>query len=290
MPDGSRPENSAVLLISCPDQRGIVAAVSDFIASHNGNILESAQHTETEDNVFLMRVEFDLEGFTLPRDQVTPAFSVLADRFSMDWRIHYADVRKRMAILVSREDHCLTDLLWRWRSGELNVDLPLIISNHNDARPLAEALDIPFYVFRMNAENKLEQEARQMALLAEHQVDFVVLARYMQVLSQTFVESWRHRIINIHHGFLPAFAGARPYHQAHRRGVKLIGATSHYVTEELDSGPIISQDVIGVGHRDTVQDLVRRGRDLERVVLARAVHAHIQDRILVYQNRTAVFT
>ncbi|MBI4497849.1 MAG: formyltetrahydrofolate deformylase [Chloroflexi bacterium] len=285
----SRPVNSAVLLISCPDQRGIVAAVSGFIARHHGNILESAQHTEVEDRIFLMRVEFDLEGFTLPRAEIGPSFAPLAQEFGMDWRLHFSDARKRMAIMVSREDHCLTDLLWRWRSGEIAVEIPLILSNHPDTRPIAAAAGIPFHVFPISAENRAQQEERELALLAEHRVDFIVLARYMQVLSPRFVAEWRHRVINIHHGFLPAFAGARPYQQAHRRGVKVIGATSHYVTEELDSGPIICQDMVHVGHRDSVKDLVRKGRDVERVVLARAVRAHVEDRILVYQHRTAVF-
>ena len=281
--------NSAVLLISCPDRRGIVAAVAGFIARHDGNILESDQHTEVEDDVFLMRVEFDLSRFKLSREEIAPAFAKLADEFAMDWRIHYADTKKRMAIMVSREDHCLTDLLWRWRSGELPVEIPLILSNHSEARPLAEAAGIPYVVVPISREHRAGQEAKELALLAEHRIDFIVLARYMQVLSAGFVAQWRHRIINIHHGFLPAFSGARPYHQAHLRGVKIIGATSHYVTEELDSGPIIIQDVIHVGHRQSVEDLVRKGRDLERTVLARAVRAHVEDRILVYQNRTAVF-
>ena len=289
MPAGNRPTASAILLISCPDRRGIVAAVSGFIARHNGNILESAQHTEVEDQVFLMRVEFDLDGFALLREEIGPAFAPLAQEFDMDWRLHFSDLKKHMAIMVSKEDHCLTDLLWRWRSGELRVEVPLVLSNHPDTRPIAEALGIPFLAFPISAETHAQQEEKELALLAEHRIDFIVLARYMQILSPRFVESWRHRIINIHHGFLPAFAGARPYQQAHRRGVKIIGASSHYVTEELDRGPIICQDVVHVGHRDAVQDLVRKGRDVERVVLARAVHAHAEDRILVYQNRTAVF-
>jgi formyltetrahydrofolate deformylase len=237
-----------------------------------------------------MRVEWDLDGFAIPAEQIAARFKeALADRFEMNWALHFSDEVPRMALFVSRLSHCLFDILARWQSGEWQVEVPLIISNHEDLRPVAERFGIPYYCLPITPENKLEQEARQIALLQEHQIDFVVLARYMQILSPGFIDRYPERIINIHHSFLPAFAGAKPYHAAHERGVKIIGATSHYVTSELDAGPIIAQDVTEVTHRDSVDDLVRKGRDLEKLVLARAIWNHMQRKVLCYDNRTVIF-
>ncbi len=280
--------SSAVLLISCPDQKGLVAAVSDFIFRRGGNILHTDEHTDADSAWFLMRVEFDPAGFTLPLNDVAREFGPIAQKFEMDWRLAQPGERKKMAILVSKYDHCLVDLLYRHKIGELHCDIPLIISNHADNRPIAEFYQIPFVVVPVTRDNKREAEQREIALLREHKVDFTVLARYMQVLSNEFVATFPHRIINIHHSFLPAFVGAKPYHQAFQRGVKLIGATSHYVTEVLDDGPIIEQDVVRISHRDSVEDLIQKGRDLEKVVLSRAVRWHIDDRVLLYGNRKTV--
>lgn len=280
--------SSAVLLISCPDQKGLVAAVSDFIFRRGGNILHTDEHTDADSAWFLMRVEFDPAGFTLPLNDVAREFGPIAQKFEMDWRLAQPGERKKMAILVSKYDHCLVDLLYRHKIGELHCDIPLIISNHADNRPIAEFYQIPFVVVPVTRDNKREAEQREVALLREHKVDFTVLARYMQVLSNEFVATFPHRIINIHHSFLPAFVGAKPYHQAFQRGVKLIGATSHYVTEVLDDGPIIEQDVVRISHRDSVEDLIQKGRDLEKVVLSRAVRWHIDDRVLLYGNRKTV--
>ena len=280
---------SAVLLISCPDQKGLVAAVSDFIFRHGGNILHTDEHTDAESAWFLMRVEFDPNGFDLPLAEFARHFDPLADRLGMAWGLTEPGARKRMVILVSKYDHCLVDLLYRHKSGELACDIPLIISNHPDTREIADFYGIPYVVVSAIKDNKVEGESRIHGLIQQHQPDFMVLARYMQILSNDFVNRYPQRIINIHHSFLPAFVGARPYHQAFERGVKLIGATSHYVTEVLDDGPIIEQDVVRVSHRDTVEDLVRKGRDLEKVVLSRAVRAHVENRVLVYGNKTVIF-
>ena len=279
---------SAVLLISCPDQKGLVAAVSDFIFRRGGNILHTDEHTDADSAWFLMRVEFDPAGFDLPLNDVAREFGPIAQKFEMDWRLAQPGERRKMAILVSKYDHCLVDLLYRHKIGELHCDIPLIISNHADNRPIAEFYQIPFVVVPVTKDNKREAEQQEIALLREHKVDFTVLARYMQVLSNEFVATFPHRIINIHHSFLPAFVGAKPYHQAFQRGVKLIGATSHYVTEVLDDGPIIEQDVVRISHRDSVEDLIQKGRDLEKVVLSRAVRWHIDDRVLLYGNRKTV--
>ncbi len=280
--------SSAVLLISCPDQKGLVAAVSDFIFRRGGNILHTDEHTDADSAWFLMRVEFDPAGFDLPLNDVAREFGPIAQKFEMDWRLAQPGERKKMAILVSKYDHCLVDLLYRHKIGELHCDIPLIISNHADNQPIAEFYQIPFVVVPVTRDNKREAEQQEIALLREHKVDFTVLARYMQVLSNEFVATFPHRIINIHHSFLPAFVGAKPYHQAFQRGVKLIGATSHYVTEVLDDGPIIEQDVVRISHRDSVEDLIQKGRDLEKVVLSRAVRWHIDDRVLLYGNRKTV--
>ncbi len=278
------------LSISCPDKKGLIAAISSFIAMHDGNILSADQYvSEEESGNFFMRLEIEGEGFGLERDELGPAFAPLARQHKMDWRVSYTDTPKRMAILVSRYDHCLIDLLWRWDAGELDAEIPLVVSNHPDLEPRVKAHDIPFYHLPVTKETKAEQESAMLDLLAEHRVDLVVLARYMQILTPGFVHAYPDRIINIHHSFLPAFVGADPYKRAHERGVKIIGATAHYVTEELDAGPIIHQDVAHVTHRDTVDDLVRVGREVERRVLARAVRWHLEDRVLVDGDRTVVF-
>lgn len=279
---------SAVLLISCPDRKGLVATVSDFIFTHGGNILHTDEHTDAESVWFLMRVEFDPRTFDLPMTDVARHFGPIAEKFGMEWRLAPPGQRKKMAIMVSKYDHCLVDLLYRHRIGELNCDIPLIISNHADNQSIADFYQIPFFVVPVTKENKGDAEQKQVALIREHNADFIVLARYMQVLSNEFVATFPHQIINIHHSFLPAFVGAKPYHQAFQRGVKLIGATSHYVTEVLDDGPIIEQDVVRISHRDSVEDLIQKGRDLEKVVLSHAVRWHIDDRVLLYGNRKTV--
>ncbi|MEX0730397.1 MAG: formyltetrahydrofolate deformylase [Aquisalimonadaceae bacterium] len=286
-PDSSQ---SAILLIHCADQRGLIAAVTDFISRHQGNILDLDQHVDASRGVFFMRVEWDLTHFEIPREAIGERFELtIAGVFGMRWRLHFSDEIPRMAIFCSRLSHCLYDLLARCNFGEWRVEVPLIISNHEDLRPVAESFGVPFHVLPVTPQTKSEAEARQRELLQTHDVDFVVLARYMQILSADFISRYPERIINIHHSFLPAFAGARPYHAAHDRGVKIIGATSHYVTTELDAGPIIEQDVARVTHKDSVEDLVRRGRDLEKVVLARAVWKHLERKVLSYDNRTVVF-
>jgi formyltetrahydrofolate deformylase len=276
------------LLISCPDKKGLIAAISSFIAMHDGNILSADQYV-SDSGTFFMRLEIEGEGFGLGRDEFAGAFAPLARRHRMEWRVSHTDTPKRMAILVSRYDHCLIDILWRWDSGELDAEIPLVVSNHPDLASRAGIYGIPFHHLPVTKETKAEQEGKVLDLLFEHGVDVVVLARYMQILSPKLVDAYPSGIINIHHSFLPAFAGADPYRRAHDRGVKTIGATAHYVTEELDAGPIIHQDVAHVTHRDTVEDLVRLGREVERRVLARAVRWHLEDRILVDGNRCVVF-
>lgn len=282
-------KHSAILLISCPDRKGLVAAISDFLFQHNGNILHADQHQDADQDLFLMRVEWSLEGFDIPLEQFAELFAPIAERFQMDWRLATTEKRTRVAILVSKYDHCLVDLLYRHQSGEINCEIPLIISNHPDTQRLADFYGIPFHYIEVNKTNKAEAEAAQMALIDEHQIDLVVLARYMQVLSPVFVARYPRRIINIHHSFLPAFEGAKPYHRAYAKGVKLIGATSHYVTEILDDGPIIEQDVTRISHRDALEDLIQKGRDLEKVVLSRAVRWHVESRILEYAKKTVIF-
>lgn len=277
------------LLISCPDQPGIVACVSQFIFEHHGNIFQSDQHsTSLHDGIFFMRVSFAEDSFNLSETELMEAFRPIAHTFRMQWSIHYSRHRKRVGILVSKLDHCLADLLWRWKSDELAMDIACIISNHSNLEPLAQMYGIPYHYFPVHKEQRKENQTRMLDFLSG-KVDFLVLARYMQILEPFFVEAYKHQIINIHHSFLPAFIGASPYEQAFARGVKLIGATAHYVTANLDEGPIISQDVIHCNHSDTVEDLVRKGRDVERRVLAEAVRLHIEDRVLVYKNKTIVF-
>ncbi|HWZ79703.1 MAG TPA: formyltetrahydrofolate deformylase [Candidatus Sulfotelmatobacter sp.] len=282
-------KNSAILLISCPDRKGEVAAIADFVYRHNGNILHADEHGDEESGLFLMRVEFDPKDFDIPLADFGKHFSPVAEAFAMTWRLAQSSSRPRMIVFVSKYDHCLIDLLYRHQSGELACDIPLIVSNHPDNQAVAEFYRIPYAVLPVAKDNKQASEKRLQSLIDEHNPDFIVLARYMQILSNDFVQRYPQRIINIHHSFLPAFVGARPYHQAFERGVKLIGATSHYVTEILDDGPIIEQDVVRVSHRDTVEDLIRKGRDLEKVVLSRAVRSHVENRVLVYGNKTVVF-
>ena len=280
---------TAVLLLSCPDQKGLVAAVSDFLYKKDGNIIHADQHTDAEEGIFLQRVEWELEGFGIPRAQIAEAFRPIAERFGMTWSLRFSDYVPRVAVFVSNLPHCMYDLLARRHMGEFRAELPLVISNHLDLRPVASGFGAEYHHFPIAPETKDAQEAAIIETLKVQRIDLVVLARYMQVLSREFVASYPNRIINIHHSFLPAFAGARPYHQAYERGVKVIGATAHYVTAELDQGPIIEQDVVRVSHRDSVADLVRKGKELEKVVLARAVDLHLRNRIVVYGNKTVVF-
>lgn len=286
----SHPTNTARLLISCQDRPGIVAAVSQFLYTHGANILESQQHSsDPTGGRFFMRMVFYLEDLDVTRSQFEKAFQeVVASKFAMDWRVAYADQKKRMAVMVSKYDHCLLELLWRWRSGELNVEIPFVLSNHEDLRNTVEGFGLSYYYLPITKETKETREAQTLELLRGG-VDFIVLARYMQILSGEFIRPYPSQIINIHHSFLPAFVGAHPYKHAYERGVKLIGATGHYVTEDLDQGPIIEQDVRRVSHRDGVQDLVAVGREIERAVLARAVVAHVDDRVIAHENKTIVF-
>jgi len=283
-------KNSAILLIHCPDKPGIVVTITDFIHNNGGNILYLDQHVDSECGIFFMRIEWDLENFAIQRDKIAEYFETLvASRYQMTSQLHFSDVKLRMALFVSKMSHCFYDLLARYECGELNVEIPIIISNHTALQKAAERLDIDFHCLSITKENKQQQEEKQKELLQQHKIDFIVLARYMQVLSDDFVKDYPQKIINIHHSFLPAFPGGRPYHSAYERGVKIIGATSHYVTAELDAGPIIEQDVVHVSHKDSVEDMVRIGRDLEKIVLARAVRHHVHNDLLVYENRTMVF-
>lgn len=280
--------STATLLIYCPDQQGLVAKIANFIYANGGNIIHADQHTDFEAGLFLSRIEWQLKGFNLPRDLIGPAFNAIAQPLGAKWELHFSDTSPRIAIWVSRQDHCLYDLIWRQRAQEIAAEIPLIISNHDNLKSIADQFGIDFYHIPINKENKPEQEAKQLELLQQYKIDLVVLAKYMQIVSPDFITKFP-QIINIHHSFLPAFVGANPYHRAFERGVKIIGATAHYATAELDAGPIIEQDVVRVSHRDTVEDLIRKGKDLERVVLARAVRSHLQNRVLVYGNRTVVF-
>jgi formyltetrahydrofolate deformylase len=279
----------ATLLVSCPDRRGIVAALAQVLYGHGANILDSDQHTDTVAGLFFQRLRVDLAELMTDKVALERSVAELSERFQMQYRLLYQSRRKRLALFVSKYDHCLYDLLLRQRAGELSGDIAAVVSNHPDLAPVAAQFGVPFHLFPKTAETKLQQEQAERALLAELEVDLVVLARYMQVMSASFCEAFPQRIINIHHSFLPAFVGGKPYHQAYVRGVKLIGATAHYATAVLDEGPIIEQDVVRASHRDAVEDLVRKGRDLEKVVLARAVRSHLDDRILVYGNKTVVF-
>jgi len=283
-------KNTAILLLTCPDRKGLVATISDFVYRHNGNILHADEHGDAESGLFLMRVEFDPSEFDIKFSEFSQHFLPIAEKYQMNWRLAQSNHRPKMAILVSKYDHCLVDLLYRHKSGELACDIPIVISNHPDNKPIADFYQVPFTVVPVPRDNKREAEQKIFSLLHQHQPDFIVLARYMQILPAEFLAEHPQRIINIHHSFLPAFVGAKPYHQAFVLGVKLIGATSDFVTEVLDDGPIIEQDVVRISHRDSLDDLLQKGRDLEKVVLSRGVQWHIENRILVYGNKTVVFT
>ena len=281
---------TAKLLLHCPDKPGILAEVTDFITVNKGNIIYLDQYVDHVENIFFMRIEWELKDFLVPQEKIEDYFATLyAQKYEMNFRLYFSDTKPRMAIFVSKMSHCLFDLLARYTAGEWNVEIPLIISNHPDLQHVAERFGIPFHLFPITKETKEEQEKKEMELLAKHKITFIVLARYMQVISEQMINAYPNRIINIHHSFLPAFEGAKPYHAAFERGVKIIGATSHYVTTELDAGPIIEQDVVRITHKDTVQDLVNKGKDLEKIVLSRAVQKHIERKVLAYKNKTVIF-
>ena len=278
-------------MLHCPDRPGILAEVTDFITVNKGNIVYLDQYVDHVENIFFMRIEWELDCFLVPQEKIHDYFATLyAQKYAMEFRLYFSDYTPRMAIFVSKMSHCLYDLLARYSAGEWNVHVPLIISNHPDLEHVAKRFDIPFYLFPITKENKIEQEERELRLMEEYRVNFIVLARYMQVVSEQMIDAFPNRIINIHHSFLPAFVGAKPYHAAFERGVKIIGATSHYVTTHLDAGPIIEQDVVRITHKDTVQDLVNKGKDLEKIVLSRAVQKHIERKILTYKNKTVIFS
>jgi len=280
---------TASLFVSGPDRRGLVAQISAFIFQNNGNILHSDHHIDAESGLFLNRVEFEIEGFKIPRAEIGARFAPVAASLGMEWSLRFSDEKQKVAVFVTKYDHCLWDLLLRARSGELRGEIALVVSNHHDLEPVAKQFGVPFAVFPITPETKRTQEEKEIAVLEEHHIDLIVLARYLQIFSSEFTARYPNRVINIHDSFLPAFIGARPYHRAYERGVKLIGATSHYVTDTLDDGPIIEQDVMRVSHRDSVADLMRKGRDLERIVLARAVKLHLEHRVLAYGRKTVVF-
>ncbi|MFN3360945.1 MAG: formyltetrahydrofolate deformylase [Pseudanabaenaceae cyanobacterium] len=283
---------TAILLISCPDQRGLVAKISNWVFAHNGNIIDADQHVDQEAGLFLMRLEWDLADFSIPREAIASEFQDLATAIGLSWQLYFSDRVPRLAIFVSKQEHCLYDLILRQKAGEINAHIPVVISNHRILEPIAHDFDINFHHIPITPETKLKGEGEQLELLRQYQIDLVVLAKYMQILSTNFLQAFP-EVINIHHSFLPAFPGANPYQRAHQRGVKIIGATAHYVTEDLDEGPIIEQDVIRVSHRDTVASMIRKGKDLERIVLARAVRLHLERRVLVYgqpeARRTVIF-
>lgn len=280
---------TAILLLSCPDQRGLVSRISHFIFERGGNILDLDEHVDPTEHIFFIRIAWDLDQFTISPSKLIRAFKPLADEFKAKWEIRYPEKNMNVALFVSKYDHCLQEILWRYSIGEYGIKIPLIISNHPDLQPLADQYKIPYYVFPISKDNKAEQENKELELLLANNVDSVVLARYMQILSPQFINKFPMKILNIHHSFLPAFIGRSPYKQAYLRGVKIIGATSHYVTEELDAGPIIEQDIIRITHKDTLSDLIRKGRDLERIVLARALRYHSEHRILVWGKKTVIF-
>ncbi|MEY8687178.1 formyltetrahydrofolate deformylase [Bacteroides sp. AN502(2024)] len=281
---------TAKLLLHCPDKPGILAEVTDFITVNKGNIIYLDQYVDHVENIFFMRIEWELKDFLVPQEKIEDYFRTLyGQKYEMDFRLYFSDVKPRMAIFVSKLSHCLFDMLARYTAGEWNVEIPLIISNHPDLQHVAERFGIPFYLFPITKETKEEQERKEMELLAKHKITCIVLARYMQVISERMIQAYPNKIINIHHSFLPAFVGAKPYHAAFQRGVKIIGATSHYVTTELDAGPIIEQDVVRITHKDTIEDLVNKGKDLEKIVLSRAVQKHIERKVLAYKNKTVIF-
>ena len=281
---------SAILLVYCADRKGLIASVSEFIYRSNGNIIRLDQHVDSKKRIFFMRAEWDLNNTNLPVEELGVRFQAeIAEKFGMQWKLYFSDETPRIAVFVSKLSHCLYDILSRYQAKEWDVEIPLIISNHNNLETVAKGFGIDYYVFPITKTNKRSQEQKQLALLKEHNIETIVLARYMQIMTNEFVKNYPNRIINIHHSFLPAFPGAQPYHSAYERGVKIIGATSHYVTSELDAGPIIEQDIVNISHKDTVMDLIRKGRDLEKVVLARTIWHHLRRKVLVHDNRTIVF-
>ena len=282
---------TAKLLLHCPDKPGILAEVTDFITKKKKKNIYLDQYVDHVENIFFMRIEWELKDFLVPQEKIEDYFRTLyGQKYEMDFRLYFSDVKPRMAIFVSKLSHCLFDMLARYTAGEWNVEIPLIISNHPDLQHVAERFGIPFYLFPITKETKEEQERKEMELLAKHKITFIVLARYMQVISEQMINAYPNKIINIHHSFLPAFVGAKPYHAAFQRGVKIIGATSHYVTTELDAGPIIEQDVVRITHKDAIEDLVNKGKDLEKIVLSRAVQKHIERKVLAYKNKTVIFS
>ena len=282
---------TAKLLLHCPDKPGILAEVTDFITVNKGNIIYLDQYVDHVENIFFMRIEWELKDFLVPQETIEDYFRTLyGQKYEMDFRLYFSDVKPRMAIFVSKLSHCLFDMLARYTAGEWNVEIPLIISNHPDLQHVAERFGIPFYLFPITKETKEEQERKEMELLAKHKITFIVLARYMQVISEQLINAYPNKIIKIRHSLLPAFVGAKPYHAAFQRGVKIIGATSHYVTTELDAGPIIEQDVVRITHKDAIEDLVNKGKDLEKIVLSRAVQKHIERKVLAYKNKTVIFS
>ncbi len=282
--------NTAILLLHCPDKPGLIAELTNFVTVNNGNIVYLDQYVDHTEGIFFMRMEWDLGKFLIPTDKIEDYFTTLyAQKHNMDFRIYFSDKKPRMAIFVSKMSHCLYDMLARYTAGEWNVDIPLIISNHPDLKPAADRFGIPYHIFPITKDNKAELEPQEMQLLKDNDIDFIVLARYMQIISPEMITAYPNKIINIHHSFLPAFMGAKPYHAAYTRGVKLIGATSHYVTQDLDAGPIIEQDVTRITHKDTIQDLINKGKDLEKIVLSVAVQKHIERKILSYKNKTVIF-
>lgn len=283
-------KNNAILLIHCDDRKGLLSTITQFLYEHNGNIVDLDEHVDKRDEVFFMRVEWELDGFDIPKEEIKEAFvRSIASQYQMSWSLYFTAKKPRMAIFVSKASHCLYDILSRHYSGEWQIEIPVIVSNHQTHKEVADRYHIPFHYFDLNKDNKEEMEKLQIQLLEDLKVDFIILARYMQVLSNEFIEQFPNKIINIHHSFLPAFAGAKPYHRAFERGVKIIGATSHYVTADLDAGPILEQEVTKVTHKDTVEDLIRKGKDLEKIVLSRAIWIHLQRRALVHKNKTIIF-
>lgn len=281
---------SAILLVYCADRKGLIASVTEFIYRSNGNIIRLDQHVDSKKRIFFMRAEWDLNNTNLPVEELGVHFQAeIAEKFGMQWKLYFSDETPRIAVFVSKLSHCLYDILSRYQAKEWDVEIPLIISNHNNLETVAKGFGIDYYVFPITKTNKRSQEQKQLALLKEHNIETIVLARYMQIMTNEFVKNYPNRIINIHHSFLPAFPGAQPYHSAYERGVKIIGATSHYVTSELDARPIIEQDIVNISHKDTVMDLIRKGRDLEKVVLARTIWHHLRRKVLVHDNRTIVF-
>lgn len=289
--DINNGKSTAILLIHCPDQQGIVAKVTEFLSQNNGNILYLEQHVDHQEKEFFMRIEWDLETFLIPQDKIADYFrTLIATRYEMTWNIYFSNKIPRMAIFVSKMSHCLFDILARYQSGEWKVEIPMIISNHPEMEEIAKRFGMEYHYFKVDEKNKKAQEEHEIQLMKGKNIDFIVLARYMQILSEDFINQYPHKILNIHHSFLPAFPGAKPYHSAYERGVKIIGATSHYVTTDLDAGPIIEQDVARISHTDTIKNLIRVGQDLEKIVLSRAIYAHLQRKILVYKNRTVIFS